>query len=86
MLAHEVEHIKQDALYTIQSPTSYIKEQERKVNDAIIKKYNLDIQVLYYLIKGFDKWEICEHLDITYEIFDATFNYLQRKGKIRYEE
>ena len=85
VLEHEYTHLKLGALYTLESKDIYIKKQERKVNDFIIKKHKLDQEVLACLKRGCDKDEICFGLNLPYEVFDATIDYMYRKGILHYE-
>ena len=80
VLLHELEHIKLGALYTIDSSERKVKICERKVNDAIIKKYNLDYLVYIFLRNGYGKYDICDTFDLDSEIYDATIDYIKRKG------
>lgn len=82
VLEHELTHLELGALYTIDSTDRQVKYRERKVIDHIIKKYNLNYYVLENLKLGWDKWEICEGLEIPYELFDDVIDYLQRKGEL----
>ena len=82
VLEHELTHLELGALYTIDSTDRQVKYRERKVIDHIIRKYNLNYYVLENLKLGWDKWEICEGLEIPYELFDDVIDYLQRKGEL----
>jgi hypothetical protein len=75
-----------DQLYTIESTDKQVAYRERKVNDAIIKKYQLDQLVLFSLRNGCDKWETCFECELPFELYDATINYLRRKGLMNYEK
>ena len=88
VLAHELEHYNQDAFYTFATPYESIKAVERKINDSVIKKYNVASKIYNYLKRGCDMWEICCNLNITMDLFYATIDYLKRKGKwcYMYEE
>ena len=83
VLEHELTHLELGALYTIDSTDRQVKYRERKVIDHIIRKYNLNYYVLENLKLGWDKWEICEGLEIPYELFDDVIDYLQRKEEIK---
>lgn len=86
VLEHELQHLELDQLYTIESTDKQVAYRERKVNDAIIKKYQLDQLVLLSLRNGCDKWETCFECELPFELYDATLNYLKRKGLMDYEK
>jgi len=80
VLVHELEHLELNALYTIDSSTRSVAYYERKVNDSIIRKYKLDELLVKSFQYGIDKWELCNDFDLPFELYDATVNYLYRKG------
>lgn len=83
VLEHELQHLELGALYTIDSPQRAVAYRERKVNDAIIKKYKLDQLVVQSFKAGLDKWELCFEMELPFELYDATINYLKRKGILK---
>lgn len=85
MIEHELAHLEADALYKINSKSKYINKLERKANDRMILKFNLPNQVLELLKQGLDIYEICEALELTYDVVDCCIDYLYRKNMI-YEE
>jgi Zn-dependent peptidase ImmA (M78 family) len=82
VIEHELAHLESKALYTLNSSTREIKKAERKANDKMILKYDLPLKVLDLLKRGFEKCEIVEHLEITYNVIDSCIDYLYRKGYI----
>ena len=79
-IEHELEHIKNNALYTCESSKIAIKRREYKANDALVKKHNLATYTADLIKSGLTKWEICEELDLPSDLFDHTLNYIKRKG------
>lgn len=77
---HELEHLTNNALYTAVASKATIKAREYKANDSLIKKFNLVEPTIQYIKKGLDKWEICEILEIPYDIFEHIINYIKRKN------
>lgn len=79
MIEHELEHIKNDTFYTCENKKIAIQRRERKTNDALILKHGLVGPVLDCLKHGLDKWEICEHYEIPFDLFDHILDYIRRK-------
>lgn len=79
ILEHELEHIKNNAFYSAQNKRAYIRNQEYKANDALVNKFDLASSTLTYLRQGLEKWEICELLEITQDIYEHILNYIKRK-------
>ncbi len=76
---HELEHIKNNAFYSVQNKKAYIRNQEYKANDAIVEKFDLAASTLSLLKQGLERWEICELLEIPYDLYDHILNYIKRK-------
>ena len=83
VLEHEFTHLELNALYTLKSSATEVKKQELKVIEHIIKKHKLDYYVYENLKLGWDKWEICEGLEIPFELYDEVIKYLHRKGILK---
>ena len=77
---HELEHIKNNALYEPNASKLTIRRREYKANDALIKKHNLASSTMEFLKLGLSKSEICEELQIPSDLFDHIINYIKRKG------
>lgn len=77
---HELEHIKNNAFYSVQNTKAYIRKREYKTNDAIVEKFDLATSTLSLLKQGLEKWEICEILEIPYDLYDHILNYISRKN------
>ena len=82
VLEHELQHLELGQLYTIDSTNRQVAIKERKVNDAIIRKYKLDDLVIKSFQYGLTKWELCHDFEMPFELYDATIDYLKRKGMI----
>lgn len=80
LIQHELEHIKHGTFYHMNDDKFIINKNERITNDALILKLGLVEPVLEANIKGLDKWEICEGLEIPYEVYDCVIDYINRKG------
>lgn len=85
IIEHELAHLENDALYKITSKSKYIDKMERKANDNMILKFDMPNKVLELLKKGYERFEICEALEITFDVVDCCIDYLYRKNMI-YEE
>lgn len=76
---HELEHIKNNALYDSNASKLTIRRREYKANDALIKKHNLATSTIELIKLGLCKLEICEELQIPLDLFDHIINYIKRK-------
>jgi hypothetical protein len=77
---HELEHIKTNSFYSVDTSKLSIKRREYKANDALIKKHNLATSTIELIKLGLCKSEICEELQIPLDLFDHIINYIKRKG------
>lgn len=82
LIEHELSHLDNQALYSFGASSSTIAKAERKANDKMILKFDLPNQVLKLLKRGFEKYEICNYLELTYDVIDCCIDYLYRKGYI----
>lgn len=76
---HELEHVKNNAFYSVYNKKTYIRNKEYKANDALVEKFGLATSTLRYLKQGLDKWEICSILEIPFDLFDHIVHYIKRK-------
>ncbi len=79
---HELEHIKNNAFYSVQNKKTYIRNREYKANDALVEKFDLASSTISLLKQGLERWEICETLEIPYDLYDHILNYIKRKNLI----
>lgn len=79
IIEHELSHLETNALYSLNSSARTIKKLERKANDRMILKYDLPNKILNLIKKGYEKDEIREALDLTYDVIDYVIDYLYRK-------
>lgn len=80
LIQHELEHIKHGTFYHMNDDKFIINKSERITNDAVITKLGLVLPVIDAMIRGLDKWEICEGLEIPYEVYDCCIDYINRRG------
>lgn len=85
IIEHELEHVKTRSYYTVNSSRQVLLRKERKANDSLIEKFNLASSTFELLAQGLEKWEICELLEITQELYEHIVNYIKRKMKCTYE-
>lgn len=78
VLEHELEHIKQKAMYQDGDCAYIINKKERITNDALILKLGLPSRVYELLMGKKEKTEICQILGLSDDVFEYTLNYLKR--------
>ncbi len=79
IIEHELEHIKNGTFYKASSNDYAVNENERRTNDALIKKLALDKKYINSIINDVSIEEFSQRQELTNEIIDNIKNYIDRE-------
>ena len=79
LIEHELEHIKNKTFYKPDADSYTINKMERITNDAVVLKNGITSSILVLQKKGLSKEEICEKLEIPFELYDHAIEVINRK-------
>lgn len=80
LILHELEHIKYGTFYSLNDDKFVINRNEIMTNDSLIMRLGIVNEVMDLLLCNKAKWEICEELDMPYDIYDHCIDFINRKG------